>query len=852
MVPARPNTTVLPRPSPALLGQGLTPTRLGTAVDHSKYDPADPGYGDSFVNEPSEEDERTRARAVNFGNVPAVGSSEGSEVGNEDSRKTVHGTGRTNRLRSTIKRTLIHCRRNVEEGSKKLKAVKRSTFCRTYRRVKRSVKNTRLYKNLLVKTVSSTSIREPALGYRPWHVSTVSIAGGEILQPHSYRPWTNVQYSRRGSRVSLGHLSVAEPETPSSQPVRSRSSDAVRVGDKVVDQAAVIDDLAAVISTRRASESSYEIETVSDQFRRHTETYTAKLEDRTWMKSTSISAQITAFRFSSLVPMHIVSKFAPTHRVCIETSNDIMVRTDMVQLSHIWSQLVKPAPILRTLELNNPLRILEEAKAEMICSLVEECVHRCAHWAIAVATSANTRAGAMSDEWWHNFEAQLDAIGNPDEGLIARQLIVVGRKYVNVTALESVITALEAFDTGKIFAGLARHDSKTGFEEATIINSAPVSEQKAKRPVTAGPGPQPAAQLRRWSTVPAVRKETNEDLVLPSRSLRLGKDIAIPSEGNEEDAHARAKDTSLSSDILRELSAVLDAAVNRTTVLSPEPMGREDPHVPLPLTIRKSPSLLPKPKVFTIRRTPPTQAQWPENAGRKETGWSAAIDLPGCEPKDVKYPGPPELSNKAKGKLLVTRTGWPRTSITAPRSTSKITEPQVTPHRTVSIVSAPKASLSKAAPSSAVVNSTSTEPRMLPQTQVTKQAASAFGPSRHTVTRAERSMVAGRSSGQIVSANLKTSQMRLRSKAMYPSSVPKKSESLETTASQSLSAATAPHAEAGSRSSSRPLNGCDGQMEPPRILPTPAVHVTSVRSPSLQISNLPLPRRKITSKALPA
>lgn len=163
-------------------------------------------------------------------------------------------------------------------------------------------------------------------------------------------------------------------------------------------------------------------------------------------RSTSISAQIATFQLSTLVPMDTLRGFDPTYRVMLKAGNTVLAQNDLMQLSHIWNQVMECATSPVWLRTCQPLRVLSDYDAEKLCKLMEESLHRYAFWAFLTEISITQNEGAVDIRWWTEFEDKLDSIGYPDDKTLYEQLIIVGSEYINGDALATVMALAAALD----------------------------------------------------------------------------------------------------------------------------------------------------------------------------------------------------------------------------------------------------------------------------------------------------------------------------------------------------------------------------------------------------------------------
>jgi hypothetical protein len=521
--------------------------------------------------------------------------------------------------------------------------------------------------------------------------------------------------------------------------------------------------LESLLSAKSASDLSEEdLQALYDQFKRQTEAHAAELKKTSLMQSTSISAQIAISRFETLFPADLISKYPPMHRVDIKTENLLKAQVDLVQLSHIWSQIIDQTSSRLD---DNPLRVLNTVDAEKICELMNEGLHRWAYWAVFVEASRVFQEGAMDADWWIDFQKKLDDIGRPNIEILFRQLITVGDEYVEVSYLEAALEILKALDLGKPSVEKpVRHDSKTGVDEEEIKRLVSASEGKVPELENTGEAPVGHVEISSFSepksgvSTPVQQSSTtampgpssgdiaSEQVVVSCHDLCLAKETVTSVEAAEEkpcltavDERAHNEELILqdackiplpaeepacmqseasSSDIMKEVMAALDAAVfENSASSSPESMKERHPsRVPLSLATKKSLPTSSKRKSSKVemKRTH-APAETPSTPITRVNGWISAADLVDFDPKDVVYTDPIDLdpssmSNKTRRKLPIPRNPPKSNDIVNPQPASKATELQTparrpAPSRSVPRFTKPRVSLGKAVSSKPVPRS---------------------------------------------------------------------------------------------------------------------------------------------------
>jgi hypothetical protein len=309
------------------------------------------------------------------------------------------------------------------------------------------------------------------------------------------------------------------------------------------------------------------------QLKNHTKVYLPQSNSSPPTQETSISARLAAFYFSTLVPMDLVSKFSPAHGASLALDNAQRASQDMVLLSQIWDMFIGDAPGKWSLRLSSRMRLLREADFKKLCNLVEEGLRCWAFWT-RFARRSEFRVGKdTDDEWRRDDVVRIACKDRFDASEIAKQLIVVGWKYVDLSGLRSTMEMMKSFDTMTYSA----------------------EDKKCQR----------TKLVRRWSTTaapPQLKRDDSDEVVIePFRSLRFSKDNPILVNINKrcsENENTIPGTIISSSDILREVNEELDAAISQRSVSPQIPISESKvSQLPRPLTIRKArpvPSTLPR------------------------------------------------------------------------------------------------------------------------------------------------------------------------------------------------------------------------------------------------------------------
>lgn len=511
-------------------------------------------------------------------------------------------------------------------------------------------------------------IRDPILDYGSWISSSASIARSISTRTNLHQSPSDVQHPQLAVGSHVTDPFETELEGDDSNGMFSD-----------VDQSVITTELpTSVLCEHDWDDANEGDEGSCQQFQLYPQNDMTLSDILPPIHQTSIPAQMTAFHFSSLVPMAIVSRFPPTHRTFMKADNATTALRDMVQLGHIWSMLVGPAPRACEPWFSAQLWVLSQLHIQKLCKLMEEGLHRLAYWSMTAKISEVTQEGIMDDDWWHDFAAKIAAIGTVDAGTISQQLITLGRNYIDVIALESAIDTVRALNVEiSLQQGVVRHDSLTDNEEEKApANEATRSEdvkdytdhrdQVASRAEVLQE--RCTTQLLRQSTMAASRplssRAASDIAVKPFRSLPLKVQTNLPvakrdiKESGNQTTPTTATTSSSTSEMLEEVHEALNEAIVGRIVAAPQPMKiRRRSQVPRPLVIKKSRSALLKAEHLRSEPSHITKIQQGVRASTapvtRESGWISAADLKDLKPEEVLYQGPPKMSNKARGKLPV-------------------------------------------------------------------------------------------------------------------------------------------------------------------------------------------------------
>lgn len=487
-------------------------------------------------------------------------------------------------------------------------------------------------------------------------------------------------------------------------------------------------------------------------------------------RCSSIRAHMAAFHFNTLVPMDIVSRFPPAHRTATKPSNLIVATRDMMKLSRIWSEVVGPAPSLLKLENVNPLRILSDDEAEQLCKLVEAGLYRWAYWTLVTELSVNGGEEAMDDEWWGAFGQKLDDMGHPNIEAISRQLVVVGPNYTDVPVLESIISKTKTLN---VCMSIHRKPTcrvpKTGLDDEMFELPGSTPEKEAAEPKTTEDPPaeqihtssilewesEPSTPVREISAAAAplpIGKEEQPNLaaqqIAHKERLRFQNwcDNAFPNE--EFDLE---EPVSSSPDISEEVKTALKDAAACKAAASLEPTEERRPsRVPPPVTMRRGqPALAKRGQTTTEQKKVQDHREPASLPVTRENGWISAAVLANSKPEDFKleeflpeevvFPGPPEMSEKAKGELSMARSHSTRIfpGQVVARPYTGAAAPRILPRSTVPSRSVPKATTPRVPPAKASPErpvSVSVQ-QGIPQPRVQTQGISQVGHAGQTIPR---------------------------------------------------------------------------------------------------------------------
>ncbi|KAF1358870.1 hypothetical protein EJ07DRAFT_156260 [Lizonia empirigonia] len=676
---------------------------------------------------------RMQARAIIWGDVEGAEEWHGSGNFTSNQREKICSEAlgccppnRRQRVRARIERKLHTVYGKLE---KRVEKVEHIAFRRTYLRAKRVVKRIKPLKKF-IQGVARSAKGLDVFTETQWNASTASLARSVATEPERFRrPSKSRTIKQRASNYSA--YPFIEPATPEpGVPILSYPGAAAGAASTE----------SFYTWTRGDDITEGDVQALLARFHRHTaeqmanSTGFASSAILPLGRSTSISAQIATFQFSTLVPMDTLRGFDATYRVMLKTGNTVLAQNDLMQLSHIWNQVMESAPSPVWLRTCQPLRVLSDYDAEKLCKLMEESLHRYAFWAFLTEISVTQNEGAVDIKWWSEFEDKLDSIGYPDDKTLYEQLVVVGSEYINVDALATVMALAAALDVASrsdrvsviqdVGTEAADEENELLFltdqEEAItpeIAEDIPVQRFETSSLLV----PQSS---RAEVSLPVLRDEVEQEIIAPLRILRSEKKIsASVEEPGESTSFQPAVNKSIhheevilraacnsplpneepsstdiassSSDIMGELQASLDAAIGELVTL-PEPVMQRNPS-PLPraLETRKSRPMLAKrestdgkPALQKRRDSPQEEPISPPIT--RENGWISAENLKDFRPEDVLHDialneKTSRMSEKARGKLPVSRSSKrPISFAAARRSSSRQGSSGATPARRIS------------------------------------------------------------------------------------------------------------------------------------------------------------------------
>jgi hypothetical protein len=529
--------------------RAVNPDACPTFISPSLF----PQYGARSVVEPSTEVSRRCAREEVFDDLPMSKSNKEIEsTAGTYPDQMVDAPKRRERLKSKTKDKIRELNSRLMERMKKAAALARST-----------------------------SILCPLFTRSMWVASPNSFARGLTSDSSLYR-----YHLQMRSPSFFGKSSTCSPPT-----VRTGSLPAletVRLGEGNDDHYARMVQMATTIANQcHRPDFRGEIESLYEQLKNHTRAYLTTPYDPPPAQRTSISARLASFYFSTLVPMDLVSKFPLSHGASIALDNAQRASQDMAQLSQIWDMFIGDAPGKWSMRLSSRMRLLREADFEKLCNLMEEGLQCWAYWTRFARQSETRREEDMDNKWRRDDVVKIASTNDFDAPEIAKQLLVVGWKYVDLPTLRSTMEMIQSLYTVPSSAG----------------------DKECQR----------TKLVRQWSmtaTPPQLKRGYSDEVVIePFRSLRFSKDNPILVEIHKKSSNndnTVLETVSSSSDILREVNEKLDAAISQRSVSPPASIiDRKGSQLPRPLTIRKA-----RPVLSVSPRSEPSPQSIIESDGR--------------------------------------------------------------------------------------------------------------------------------------------------------------------------------------------------------------------------------------------
>lgn len=438
----------------------------------------------------------------------------------------------------------------------------------------------------------SASILCPLFTRCMWAASPNSFARRLTSDSSLYRYHLQMRspsfFGKSSTCTTCSPCTVRTGSLPALEPVRSGEGNDVHYA-KMVQMATAIANQCHVKGFREEVDSLYE------QLKNHTRAYLSTPGDHTPTQNTSISARLASFYFSTLVPIDLVSKFPLAHGASIALDNAQRASQDLALLSNIWDTFIGDAPGKWSLRLSSRMRLLRETDFKKLCNLMEEGLQCWAYWTRFARQSETRREEDLDDEWRRDDVVKTASTNDFDAPEIAKQLIVVGWKYVDLSTLRSTMEMIKSLDTVP----------------------SPSRDEDCQH----------TKLVRRWSmtvTPPQFKRGYSDEVVIePFRSFRFSKDNPILVEINRKCSNNNntvPETVSSPSDILREVNEELDAAISQRPVSPPAPIReRKGSQLPRPLTIRKA---------RPVHSVPPPSEPSPQPVVESDGRISAASNIP--------------------------------------------------------------------------------------------------------------------------------------------------------------------------------------------------------------------------------
>lgn len=540
--------------------RAVNPDACPTFISPSLF----PQYGAGSVVQSSTEISRRYAREEVYDDIPMSQSNEEIEsAAGVYSDQMVDAPKRRERLKSKTKDKIRVLNSRLMERARKAAALARSA-----------------------------SILCPLFTRCMWAASPNSFARGLTSDSSLYRYHLQMRspsfFGKPSTCTTCSPCTVRTGSLPALEPVRLGEGNDVHYA-KMVQMATAIANQCHGKGFREEVDSLYE------QLKNHTRAYLTTPGDHPPTQNTSISARLASFYFSTLVPMDLVSKFPLAHGASIALDNAQRASQDLALLSNIWDTFIGDAPGKWSMRLSSRMRLLREADFKKLCNLMEEGLRCWAYWTRFARQSETRGDKDIDDEWRRDDVVKTTSTDDFDAPEIAKQLIVVGWKYVDLSTLRSTMEMIKSLDTVP----------------------SPARDEECQR----------TKLVRRWSmtvTPPQFKRGYSDDVVIePFRSLRFSKDNPILVEINRKcsnNDNTAPETVSSSSDILREVNEELDAAISQRPVSPPAPIReRKGSQLPRPLTIRKA---------RPVHSVPPPSEPSPQTIVENDGRTSAAYNIP--------------------------------------------------------------------------------------------------------------------------------------------------------------------------------------------------------------------------------
>ncbi|KAF3050509.1 hypothetical protein E8E11_007977 [Didymella keratinophila] len=611
-------------------------------------------YGAGFVINPSTEGTRLRARAEIFGGTPSPPS--GHSSGTPESQAARHWPSelaalqsRTERLQERVKNGLKKVQDSVGRKLRKARVAEQLVFQRLGSVRRRGVKRTKLYTKLLRDAAKATKTH-------------AAVLTGRVTKVDVLRRQSSVRSIRGASRQSLPQFGQANSDV-SVEAAEEAGVNMVTAGSSPVDTHVVRQPLTPSSSASNAGISEPANDVLHHRLDEHERTQTMEQLNR----RSSIRARMAAFSFNTMVSMEVIRRFEPAQRTATMASNLVVATQDMMQLSKIWSKFVDSAPNMQRRESVNPLLILSDDEAERLCQLMEHGLYCWAYWSLATELSVNEEE-VVDDDWLGAFVAQLDDIGRPNTEAIFQQLVDFGTDYINAPHLESVMRKTKCLDVGMSIRRRSTRRVPSSFHNDEVFELDAV-ETEIKR---AAPTMVASVSLGPDTDGPMTRTEEDSQHQLTAEQTANEEMLVFEDQGEsaitDEESSLEALVPS-SPGILEELNAALNEALDENADVFSEQAEDEPPSQVLPLTTKTNQPAQKKCNGIWPRQSQHKKGQVQHEPASlrltRENGWISAdvlansspeyFDLETLLPKGDEIPGPPHMSERARGKLPMAR-----------------------------------------------------------------------------------------------------------------------------------------------------------------------------------------------------